>query len=54
MGGSPSKLEETLLECILRKFFKTEGLRKEKNLTVAVPDLCISWEMEKNGLQMGP
>ena len=57
MGKSPSKPEETPLECILKnwKFFKTEGLKKEKlKSTVAVPRLCLSWEMEKNGLQTGP
>lgn len=56
MGGSPSKSEKTSLECILKnwKFFKTEGLKKEKlKSTVAVPRLCLSWEMEKNGLKMG-
>ena len=32
MGGSLSKSEKTSLECILKnwKFFKTEGLKKEK------------------------
>lgn len=36
-------------------FLRQKGQeRRNLNLTVAVPDLCISWEMEKNGLKNGP
>ena len=36
-------------------FLRQKGQgRRNLYLTVAVPDLCISWEVEKNGLKMSP
>ena len=57
VGGSPSKSEETPLECILKncKFLKIVGLRKE-TLKVYCNSDCPLWKLggwRGNGLKMG-
>ena len=57
MGGSPSKSEETPLECILKnwKFLKIVGLRKEI-LKVYCNSAGPLWKLggwRGNGLKMG-